>query len=328
MQRVSLPLLLGFGSAVAGCAMHPLPEDVTRKNTAQIIQAIRCEARAGIAEQLELDLRNSGHSVAIRLADRIAAGDFDFSKLEPDLKRLDPEDKKLSTAYLQSGIALQFRFDITEKNDHTIDASFKDPFTNGFFGLTLQGGDKQQRSNERVVTVAGQFDGLLTGLTYKDCSSAQARVPNWVYPIAGHIGLAEIIKSYVKVARDTKDQLGEAGTFVDTITFTTTISGEGIPTITLTPISEALRLTSIGDTASDSRIDIHELTVSIVLPKTPAARGGGEKPLKAIAPAPSAVPTVGAPTGSSAAAEAERNIYLNRLLRTQKDIQERLDQPQ
>src|SRR5258707_10005018 len=33
---------------LSGCAVHPLPEDVTRKSTLAIVKAIRCEAQQAI----------------------------------------------------------------------------------------------------------------------------------------------------------------------------------------------------------------------------------------------------------------------------------------
>src|SRR5262245_14766396 len=35
-------------TAVSGCSMHPLPEDVSRKNTYDIVEKIRCEAAEGL----------------------------------------------------------------------------------------------------------------------------------------------------------------------------------------------------------------------------------------------------------------------------------------
>src|SRR5262245_65062276 len=37
---------LAFG--LAGCSMHPLPEDVSRTSTFDIVERIRCEAKAGL----------------------------------------------------------------------------------------------------------------------------------------------------------------------------------------------------------------------------------------------------------------------------------------
>src|SRR5262245_55792894 len=36
-----------LASGLAGCSMHPLPEDVSRASTFDIVERIRCEAQAG-----------------------------------------------------------------------------------------------------------------------------------------------------------------------------------------------------------------------------------------------------------------------------------------
>ena len=35
---------------MTGCAVHPLPEDVTRRSTYDIVQSIRCEAKQAIMQ--------------------------------------------------------------------------------------------------------------------------------------------------------------------------------------------------------------------------------------------------------------------------------------
>ncbi len=48
-KHTILVFLLG-SIGLGGCSSHPLVDDVTRKNTVAIVQAIRCEARKGLVE--------------------------------------------------------------------------------------------------------------------------------------------------------------------------------------------------------------------------------------------------------------------------------------
>ena len=51
-SRILAPSLLGV--MLSGCTIHPLPEDVTKLNTFQIVKQIRCETRAA-GKKLILD---------------------------------------------------------------------------------------------------------------------------------------------------------------------------------------------------------------------------------------------------------------------------------
>ena len=42
--------VLGLSSLLIGCSIHPLPDDVSRKTTYDIVEKIRCEAKAAVEE--------------------------------------------------------------------------------------------------------------------------------------------------------------------------------------------------------------------------------------------------------------------------------------
>ena len=53
-------ILLGcFALGFAGCSIHPLPDDVTRLATRQIVHHIRCEARTAIKRAIVDYLRKA-----------------------------------------------------------------------------------------------------------------------------------------------------------------------------------------------------------------------------------------------------------------------------
>lgn len=52
VSRREVPVLLSLlpAAALTACSTHPLPEDVTRKSTYDIVQALRCEIKAGLRD--------------------------------------------------------------------------------------------------------------------------------------------------------------------------------------------------------------------------------------------------------------------------------------
>ena len=63
-----LLMLLGWLLLVSGCAIHPLPEDVTGVDTYHIVRQIRCEAREAGRQALVRWLRRLTNSPDPRLA--------------------------------------------------------------------------------------------------------------------------------------------------------------------------------------------------------------------------------------------------------------------
>ncbi len=116
-QRVTIaiPVLM-----LLGCSTHPLPEDVTRKTTFEIVERIRCEAREGIMRET---LSAAG------LKNIYIGMDFSF----------DMEEKN------------------DAKNGSL---EFSDPFGRGSFSLTLNGGVEKARQTERFFRVVESFQEL------------------------------------------------------------------------------------------------------------------------------------------------------------------------
>src|SRR4051812_33466181 len=69
----SLFVLLLSASWLAGCAIHPLPQDVTWDTTYRIVQKIRCEARDALTALAVRGLRESTYPPTLALADRLEA---------------------------------------------------------------------------------------------------------------------------------------------------------------------------------------------------------------------------------------------------------------
>jgi hypothetical protein len=262
MPVVRIPLV-GCGVVavlgVAGCNVHPLPDDFPRESTAAIVQKIRCEA---------------AH-----------ARDALVSKDPAGYKRL-----KLSEAE----IGYHFTFTISETNNASASAGFVLPlFSRGeTFSLGINAGDKRDRIGEREFTFVETF-----GKIGCDSNYPAAVAENRRYPITGKIGLEETILTFGELAglrllHGARPQQQHTGSgaggshpggnngnggkltkpddFTDSLTFTTTVNAGLSPQIKLKPIGSGFEL---GDAKADltgERKDKHALVVTLVLPEEDA----------------------------------------------------------
>jgi len=264
---------------LVGCSIHPLPEDVTRKTTFDIVQAIRCEAGRAVVD------------VA-------------------DLRGID------------GAIAYEFTFDITEINNIDSGITFTYPFVHGGqFSLGATADLDRTRQAKRNFRILDTFDALRAAAKKPDCASPQLE-KNWVYPIAGDIGIYEVVATFARLAEVTT--FGQPGTnfgksdngvytFGDTLTFTTELDGELHPKLMLSPVTGKFRVTEAHLDLKADRKDMHEVVVALAggkKPKGAALRGaalrGAALPAPPLAAGPSAgprtnglaVPLVVAPLGT------------------------------
>jgi hypothetical protein len=233
---------------LAGCSMHPLPEDVTRKNTYDIVEKIRCEAAEGL--------------------------------------RGVPRDHPILKTTV---IGYDFDFNIEEKNNAAGgNVTLTKEYSRG--DLEVDGGAsaERQRSNVRVFRI---LETLLQ-LTNADCGAVSKRA-NRAYPIAGAIGMQELVRTYVGLERLTnfgKTPGVTGGTqlpvakdkeipivFSDVLTYTTHVGAGVKPELTLVALVGELKITNATINLNASRKDIHKVTVALardpVKPVDPPAGG-------------------------------------------------------
>lgn len=234
---------------LAGCSVHPLPEDVTRQPTLAIVTAIRCEAGLAI-------LSNAP-----------------------------------SPAFDKGAIGFLFDFDIFEHNHAALDLSFSQPFSNGRFDLGLSGGNSDlMREAHRRFTMVDTFLELKQAVRLGKCSP-EALQSRFHYPIAGAIGLDEVIRTAIGI-----DQLGtfqkedvppstvggQAAVFSDALTYTSEFDSPTItPTLMLNEVPGVFRLTKASASVFATRKDAHKLTLALALPEPPQATPKGH--LRALA---------------------------------------------
>jgi hypothetical protein len=139
--------------------VYPQPDDVSRSSTFDIVQRVRCEAKAGL--------------------DRFA-----------------PDDAHAQKIIAGTTIGYDFNFTIIEHNDAENGELqlFRPPLLKGNTSLVLDvtGSATRLRQNIRAV----QFIEDLSELAMARCGP-QEKVRNGLYPITGSLGMDEIVSTYI-----------------------------------------------------------------------------------------------------------------------------------
>jgi hypothetical protein len=143
------------------------------------------------------------------------------------------------------------------------------------FTLGLGAGAFFDRTNERKFTSTDTFASLLKlnarvrdGKRY--CTGFIV-TENYVYPIAGRIGISKVVRDFINLALFEGLAVGSDGappTMTDDLTFTTTLSASANPAAVFTPIGTAFQLADVSLTAAVSRSDVHQVTVGVAIDKT------------------------------------------------------------
>jgi hypothetical protein len=247
----------------AGCAIKPLPQDVTGNDTYQIVQKIRCETRDAVRSFILGVLDQSDPETAAGLR----KGTLTFGTV--NRKKLSSEAQAALDKYDQAAIAYDFTFDITEKNDVSANLDFLRTFSRGPFTLGVSGSNERQRQNTRNFRVTDSFEELATKVSDDYCVDGRVP-PNYVYPITGSIGMIELVGTFLDLNQSgnlagPKDS-PNVPQVADTVAFTTTFGGSVNPKIVLTPLSKGFDLADASLTADASRSDVHKVIVALSLP--------------------------------------------------------------
>ncbi|MET4424223.1 hypothetical protein [Bradyrhizobium sp. RT3a] len=270
---------------LSNCAIHPVPEDVTGVNTYNIVRQIRCETREAAAKFVLRELKRLGSDHEDQAADPIAQSLIAQYEANPELISTFTPDLFPGPKYAQvrnfyrviysAAIAYNFDLTMTEQNNLGTTINLLGPWTQKFT-LGLSADANRTRSNERSFTVTDTFSELLTGLNrpvrgrrYCDGQIVQA---NYIYPIAGHIGVDELVMTFFQLAylgglSADKAAPGAIGppTIADKLTFTTTIDGSATPTALFSPAGSGFQLADASLTGMASRTDAHQVTVGLAL---------------------------------------------------------------
>ena len=208
-----------------GCSSHPLPEDVSRVSTFDIVERIRCEIHEGLVH----------FSGADRHAQKIINGTV---------------------------IGFEFEFVMTELNSASEGKlEFERPAFKGMtkFEIDIRAAASSKRKNSRVFRTLED----LKAIKEADCSREATRA-NWRYPIAGATGMAEIVRTYIRLEKLTDLERGDEGrVFADEIDFTTEFNVGALPDLTVDTVAGSLRITKASISGTAKRHDVHSVTVGL-----------------------------------------------------------------
>jgi hypothetical protein len=249
-------------ASLGGCAIHPLPEQVTCVDTPHIVRQIRCETREAVKSTLMdflasiADGRFAGYPEGVRnpIADHLLAlyaenpelMDTFNSSLFPGPQYV--HEREAIDLLLKAGAAYTFDFDIFEDNDIGATVNLLRDIT-PTFTAGINGSAKRRRSNERTFTVTDTFRFLLANLNaakprnVRYCDG-QIVGPNYVYPITGRVGVDRTVKDFSRLllfgglaGKDGK--AGAAPTMTDDLIFTTTVTLQGTPRVVFAPVGRS-----------------------------------------------------------------------------------------
>lgn len=246
--RLDSPRLVAPALAVllAGCSMHPLPENhplsFARASTFDIVQRVRCEAKEGLERQ-----RNRGG---------------------PSYRE---HIKKIIEA---TSIGYDFEFIVSEHNQLRGELAWLRP--DGPRKLKVDGSVDQERSTKRNFRIIETLADV-ANIKAEDCPDKPG--PNLAYPISGSLHIDEVVRTYIQLERisDLKEQgqkpddtdiedlpfKGQTrpGVFSETLKFKTALLGEANPQLTLSVVAGSFRLNTAKLGTVAERRDVHSLIV-------------------------------------------------------------------
>jgi hypothetical protein len=160
----------------------------------------------------------------------------------------------------ESAIAYEFTFHIRETNDATGDVTWTLPFVNGgnFFALTASAGSNLKRETTRNFTIFDTFGDLR-----KTNCNPEALEKNWIYPIAGDVGIYEVVKTFAQLHSVENPVKDEVFSFHDTLTFTTNLGAGVSPTLVLSEVTNKFRVTGASADLKSRRFDEHTLVIGL-----------------------------------------------------------------
>ncbi len=246
---------------VGGCAIHPLPEDISRKSTFEIVRAIRCEAKQAV-----LDIND------VRYDQAVIGYAFTFDITEHDDATADATFKRpffSGGAFDLSISAAGSKLTREAKRTFTVSDTFAEL--------------KKAKCDAESLRIAGKFP--ITG------SIGLKEVIQTFVKIEELTGLNSTSDSFTPAAANTT-------AFSDDLKFKTELMTGGIkPQLTLNEVPGVFRLTQISANLSADRTDEHNVILALALPNLPAKQPNKTvsraeiRNLSARAPISSRVPT-------------------------------------
>jgi hypothetical protein len=270
IRRRSIWAIAAGAVALAGCSLHPLPDDVSIYSTEEIVRNVRCEAKEAVRQRIQEALFEAGIT---DINPEEVLKDRNIARI----RRKNPVLAAKFFAYGVSTIAYRFDFHIVEYNHNDASVNFAAPFTTGEFTLALGGKLHKDRDGHRTFTTAERFEKLVN----LRCEGWVQPGPNIVYPVTGSIGVGKMINAFI----DVSELGGGHEKFTDNITFTTVVRGKINPVLELVPVMNQFRVVKAEGIFESKRNDIHNVKVSLAFPnlsRVHAIRALGMRSVRAL----------------------------------------------
>lgn len=286
MKPRGFATVIALGIFVSGCAIHPVPDDVTGLSTYDIVRQIRCETRQAVMDSVLGFLTSERNSLKkVDLASRRIGEKFEKEReTNPDIMlRFHPTllsgfARQTVGLLWNTGIAYNYNLEMLEINNF-------DPEINLLRGLPssshiwgLKGNFDRQRQNTRVFTITDNFGDLVNKVRASYCRRHIVQ-KNVIYPIAGEVGMRKVVQDFLRLTLFGNLAGGDAGdvtdvkgppTMVDQLEFQTLIGGSVTPKVTFIPPGRPFHVADASLGISISRRDTHKLTVGLYLDETGA----------------------------------------------------------
>lgn len=272
---------------VAGCAIRPLPENVSGVSTPTIVKQIRCETRQAIID-LTLGWLTANANLENHRVDPQAHDiGMDFKNGRP-INQFEPKlfhghVKDVLDTFYTAGVAYTFDLEMTEENNFNTEINLLKPFTTSNLTFGIKGRADRSRKNQRLFTLTDSFGALLK-LPDHYCNGetigrnySHLVPPNYIYPITGNIGVKGFLADFINMSiydnlGGPKDKPDGPPTLVDALEFQTLISGGVSPKILFTQVMPGLQVTDASFTGEAIRTDLHKITMGVAV--TPAGVRG------------------------------------------------------
>jgi hypothetical protein len=264
-------ILIFLPVGLLGCAIHPLPDDVTGISTYDIVRQIRCEARQAVFDEAigwlagPKDPDPQARSIGLEFQN----GSRPMQTFNYTLFR--GPVRQVVQLFYNTGVAYNFQLDMTEVNNVDPTLDFLKLFGKTAFTWNVTANADRMRENTRTFTVTDTFSGLIRNLPPDYCTGFIVQA-NYIYPVVGKIGMDRMINDFVNLTlfgglAGPESSGGDTNpkgppTMVDQLKFTTKFNLTTTPKVVFIPV-RALVDASLGVTAT--RQDVHTVTVGLAI---------------------------------------------------------------
>jgi hypothetical protein len=211
MRHRSIVAAAAAALLMSGCAIHPVPEDVTGLATSDIVKQIRCETRdaaRGVIRKYLGYMATQHDPAGQALLEKFEADPDSMVYFNPE-RDLPGEDRRIYRdafkVIYSAAVAYSFDLSMIEDNNLKGTVNFIGPWNVAKVTLGITPELNRQRRNDRLFTISDRLDFLLVNLNTSNsrgkqyCDGHIALGPNYIYPIAGHIGIYNTVDTFFQL---------------------------------------------------------------------------------------------------------------------------------